>query len=219
MGKDEDRWYGSFKPILGLIAVAQGAGLTDVQLAAISGKEVEQPLRICKQYLDGELPEGPFRPFHKSFADFLLEDDKNTDYHIDDTDMHRRIADWYWQAHHPDGWQKCDDYGLTHLATHLVALRDDPKYGAKYREQLYQVICPQFMRAKRFRTRSDTAFAADVEKALETAATEVPVNWVQLVRDSLVYATLGSLATNIPPEILGPWLQPARWNVPSHMAL
>ena len=73
LGRDEDRWYGSFKPVLGLIAVAQGAGLMRAQLAAISGVEVEQPLRVCKQYLAGDLPDGPFRVFHKSFADFLLE--------------------------------------------------------------------------------------------------------------------------------------------------
>ena len=184
-----------------------------------AGKEVEQPLRICKQYLDGELPDGPFRSFHKSFADYLLEDEDNVDYRIDAAEMHRRIVDWYWQAHHPDGWQKCDAYGLTYLATHLVALRDDPRFGAKYREQLYQVICPQFMRAKRFRTRSDTAFAADAEKAIETAADRGPgeLGAVGPRFAGLCHAWIPG--NQHPAGFLGPWLQPARWNVPSHMAL
>jgi len=117
LGRIEERWYETFKPVLGLIAVAQGEGLTKTQLQQITGKELEQTIRICKQYLAGDIPEGPFQPFHKSFADFLLDDNENVDYNIDATSMHRRIADHYWS--HKLDWSKCDQYGLENLARHL----------------------------------------------------------------------------------------------------
>src|SRR5262249_28548217 len=47
LGRDKERWYESIRPVLGLLAVAQGNGLTRTQLKRISGKEVELPLRIC----------------------------------------------------------------------------------------------------------------------------------------------------------------------------
>src|SRR5439155_9686615 len=79
LGKDNQQWFDLYEPLLGLIAVAQGDGLTAQQLADITGKDIRATLRVSKQYLSGELPSGPFRPFHKSFADFLLEEDTNAD--------------------------------------------------------------------------------------------------------------------------------------------
>ena len=116
---DEDRWYSDFKPVLGLIAVARGDGLSRTQIARVIGKDVEKSLRICKQYLDGDLPEGPFRPFHRSFADFLLEDEENIDYHIDAASMQRQVADHY-VLRFAGKWSECDEYGLRNLPTHLI---------------------------------------------------------------------------------------------------
>ncbi|MCZ7572412.1 MAG: hypothetical protein M5U01_27990 [Ardenticatenaceae bacterium] len=124
IGTDEDRWYERFKPLLGLLAVAQAPGLTRTQLEAVIGNDVERELRACKQYLTGELPAGPFRPFHRSFADFLLDDQENIDFHIDAAGMHRQIADYYWSRCHRN-WQRCGDgYGLDNLATHLFESAD-----------------------------------------------------------------------------------------------
>jgi len=139
LGEDEDRWYSDFKPVLGLIAVAQGEGLSGTQLSRITGKEVEQSLRMCKQYLDGDLPEGPFRPFHRSFAEFLLEDEKYIDYHIDAASMHQQIVDSYTGTY-SDDWEGCDRYGLRHLPTHLI--------GAKDWEDLLELLLGPFVRQK-----------------------------------------------------------------------
>ena len=68
LGKDEPHWFDLYEPLLGLIAVAQGEGLTTEQLTDIIGKDIRAALRACKQYLDGELPAGPFRLFHKSLC-------------------------------------------------------------------------------------------------------------------------------------------------------
>jgi hypothetical protein len=96
LGKDERRWFDLYEPLLGLIAVAQDEGLTAQQLTDIIGKDIRAALRVTKQYLSGELPDGPFRLFHKSFADFLLENEDNVDYRIDAKAMHRRIAKYYF---------------------------------------------------------------------------------------------------------------------------
>jgi tRNA uridine 5-carbamoylmethylation protein Kti12 len=128
LGKDEDHWYDIFKPLLGAIAVAQGNGLTRKQLEGIVKKDdLERELRICAQYLIG-MPDGPFRVFHKSFADFLTEDEDNADYHIAPTSMHRRIATYY-QRQYRDRWEKIDDYGIRYLLLHLLEF--DKQVGNK----------------------------------------------------------------------------------------
>jgi hypothetical protein len=86
LGRNEQLWSDRYRPLLGLIAVAQGEGLTARQPTGIANGDVDEvgdTLRRCKQYLVGDLPEGPFRLFHKSFADFLLEEKENLDYQID----------------------------------------------------------------------------------------------------------------------------------------
>ncbi|MGD2177739.1 MAG: hypothetical protein PVG71_07940, partial [Anaerolineae bacterium] len=124
LGAHEDKWYQVYRPILGLIAVARGAGLTREQLERFTGgdRQIDLPLRVCKQYLDGDLPDGPFRPFHRSFSDFLLEDEDNPDYHVQAEDMHRGIANAYWETVR-GRWLDSDEYGLRHVLFHLAGAR------------------------------------------------------------------------------------------------
>jgi len=119
LGSDENRWYEIFEPLLGLIAVAQGDGLNRDQIECMIDKDVRKALRVCKQYLTGNLPDGPFRPFHQSFADFLLRDEKNVDYHINAIQMHRQIAEYYLKKYGKQ-WKNCDPYGLHYLPTHQI---------------------------------------------------------------------------------------------------
>jgi tetratricopeptide (TPR) repeat protein len=92
-----------------------------------------------------------------------------------------------------------DDYGLRYLMVHLYAVRND----VSHRPELYQLICQPFMQQKRLRCGSHQPFAADVALAIEAASAEEPPNILELVRGSLLNATLGSLATLIDPEVLG----------------
>jgi hypothetical protein len=126
LGRDDTLWFETYEPLLGLISVAQGEGLTADQLASIIGHDIRHPLRTSKQYLSGHLPNGPFRIFHQSFVDFLLKEQSNEHFHIDATAMHRRIADYYWLAHHASvsplkSWLAADPYAHTHLAYHASA--------------------------------------------------------------------------------------------------
>src|SRR5262249_30698881 len=119
LGKDDGRWFDLYEPLLGLIAVAQGDGLTEQQLTNIIGKDIRATLRASKQYLSGDLPNGPFRPFHKSFADFLLDEDTK-DFQIDGAAMHARIANWFFSKHRGK-WNECkDEYALRYTPLHFA---------------------------------------------------------------------------------------------------
>jgi tetratricopeptide (TPR) repeat protein len=85
-------------------------------------------------------------------------------------------------------------YMLRTLAAHL---RD-----ARQHQRLYALIDKPWMDLKRERTASQRAFAQDVEVALQAAAAGQPPNVMQEVRCSLIFATLGGLATSSPPIAL-----------------
>jgi hypothetical protein len=190
LGRVEDRWYEAFKPVLGLIAVAQGEGLTKTQLQQITSKELEQVIRICKQYLAGDLPEGPFRLFHKSFADFLLDDEKNDDYQIDGTSMHRLVADHYWRQR--ENWSKCDDYGLMFLPRHVKESRNN--------ELLFELVATQgWSTAKRSRFHDPALLLDDLDLAMRTAGELSPPATAVLVRSSAASSQLIGAA---PPLIV-----------------
>jgi hypothetical protein len=73
------------------------------------------------------LPSGPFRPFHKSFADFLLEEDDNTDFRIDGTAMHARVAEHFFLQHRGK-WGKCaDEYALRYTPLHFAEAARGPE--------------------------------------------------------------------------------------------
>lgn len=212
LGVDEDRWYEIFRPVLGLIMVGQDEGLTAAQLEWLTGQEVEPVLRVCKQYLDGELPIGPFRPFHRSFAQFLLEDEGNVDYHIDAVKMHMKIVEQYWTTYRGD-WQRCDDYGLNNLATHLFECRDI--------ERLQALINESWIRTRYERSNySYDSFLADVELTWQATekTDEEQINRNQRasylaeeVRCALCFASISSLSSNIAPTLISTLVKQGVW--------
>jgi WD40 repeat protein len=122
LGEVRQAWSDRYRPLLGLLAVAQGEGLNCAQLARILNREPDEvgdTLRRCKQYLSGELPNGPFRPFHKSFADFLFEDKQNCDFHVDAMQWHKTLLDHYTD-NFSGRWVDCDAYGFAYLLVHAI---------------------------------------------------------------------------------------------------
>lgn len=204
LGRDDRSWFELYEPLLGLIAVARGPGLISSQLAAITGRDVRAALRACRQYLSGELPDGPFRPFHKSFADFLLEHDDNLDFHVDAQAMHARIADHYWSRHHDD-WSGCDDYGLENLAVHLLA--------AGHFERLGALIGPGWMQERVSRAAGRySGFVEDVTAAWQPARKAALAQieqrddgWdglARCLRLALVRSSVNSLSSSVPPDLV-----------------
>src|SRR4029079_14341039 len=80
LGANRARWNDVYRPLLGLIAVARGDGLTREQLIGITDlaeDTASDVLGVCAPFLVGGNGSGtPFRIYHQSFRDFLLEDPK-----------------------------------------------------------------------------------------------------------------------------------------------
>jgi hypothetical protein len=157
-----DHWEERYRPVLGLLAVARGEGLTGDQIARFSRQkrsQVDGILRRCEQFLAGPDDKGRVRLYHQSFRDFLLKD---ADFHVYPDEANAGIADYYWQAHHPD-WQGCDTYGLDSLASHL--------YHGGQSGRLYELISKNWMMA-RHETGDYAGFVDDVNLAWQAAIAE-----------------------------------------------
>jgi len=198
-------WEEKYLPILGILSVAFDA-LTRRQLSQLSG--VPQPyvdslISSLRQFLDEvrSMGEDFYQIYHRSFGDYLLDPSRNREYPIDGDAQHQHIVSDYrgtspmWDA---VDWSKVDDYGLRHLTDHLYALR----HLAAYRQEFQRVICKPFMQAKRIREGSHRAFAANVSLAITLSGDETPPDLVSQIRNAVLYATLGTVANNIPGEIL-----------------
>ncbi len=121
--RDDRAWSTRFGPVLAPLAVAQDEGLTTEQLRLVAGRLGEEPLtrtairevtRTARQFLDGPAPDGPFRVYHQSFADFLVDPEQNPDFLIDAAETHEAIVAAY-AATDPLSW---DDYARRNLALH-----------------------------------------------------------------------------------------------------
>ena len=171
LGPNDRSWFALYEPLLGLVAVSRGKGLTTSLLAAIVGKgDVRVPLRACKQYLSGELPDGPFQIFHKSFTDFLLElNSTNADFRIDARTWHARIADHYLDA------DRIDAYALASLCAHLLA-------AGRLGEAIVR-IDPAWMEVHRAQAQGSYAgFRADVELVRAAASASASASVPQLLQ-------------------------------------
>lgn len=117
---DDRDWRDLYRPVLGLLAVARGDGLTDSNVAGGSGLDRERArdaLRVCRQYLTGPNADGSYRIYHHSFREFLLADPSTR---IDPAVQDERLAD-YLIAQYGEDWGSCTDaYALAFTPAHLV---------------------------------------------------------------------------------------------------
>ncbi len=208
-------WLSAYAPLMGVLSVAQES-LTQFELQVFTGlpeSDICEYLSDLQQFLEEESPSeknGKRRYFlyHQSVIDFLGlqelvfgEKQLRNKYYLSAKEWHTRIVDHYrpgnleWEQ---VNWGNVEDYGLLHLAVHLHALKD----VEAYRQQLYELLCKSFMLEKFARYGSYQSFASDVVLAIDTACAEKPSNMMQVVRGCLIYATLGSLVTNVPLEML-----------------
>jgi hypothetical protein len=107
-------------PIVGLIAVARGDGLTREQLIEIIGiaeEDAYDVLTACGEYLAGGEEDSPYRIYHGSFREFLLTDKKYTVY---PAERHADIAR-YCEDKCGINWATSkDEYALMHTPQPLV---------------------------------------------------------------------------------------------------
>jgi tetratricopeptide (TPR) repeat protein len=185
----------SVKYLLGYLVVSKG-GLTRADLADISSDDpldslvVDPAILRLQRFVLGDEKLG-YRLCHDRFKDWVTQNK------IMPLDRSKYLGNLlaYCARWRPDGSR----YALTHYARHLAdAGGDDPDRI----EELYNLISNDWMRAKLAEFYSPQPFSEDVELAI-AAASQEPINWAQLVRGCLLYASLGSMATNVPPEVLG----------------
>ena len=92
------------------------------------------------------------------------------------------------------GWaQHASEYAFKHYAEHLKISGRNP--------ELYYLICKEWKGAKFARYSNHQSFSLDIDIAIQAAGEEI--NLPELVRVCLLYTTLGELATDVPPDILG----------------
>lgn len=122
LARSDEEWR-RHRPLLGLIAAARGEGLTRRLLRAsgLERTDVEDVVRVLRQYLSGNLPDGPFRLYHQSFREFLVEDDVRS---VDAANAERTLATFLFDEYGGE-WEADRSYerayALAHLPAHLVA--------------------------------------------------------------------------------------------------
>jgi hypothetical protein len=185
IGPNRALWRDQVRPLLGLVAVGQGAGLNRGQLDRITRQDTEGTLETWKQYLDGALPDGPFRPFHKSFADFLLDDARNQAYHVDGPRTHERLVDYYWPAANgAKPWAGWDAYARHYLPTHLAdAAQGRPtNEGHPLVERLVRLMTnDEFQAEYRLHVKDLAALQADLDRTLRAAAADLDPTALRLI--------------------------------------
>jgi transcriptional regulator with XRE-family HTH domain len=200
-------WEAEAAPLLGTLAVAQ-QGLTEAQLAALTGISRSTVRRILKQYrpwldADESVPtsERAYALFHRSLADFLLDPDAAEEFWLEAMEQHQRVVDAAWAAF-PDPTAVGLDhllagYALRHLVYHVR------RAGTGYRAQLEELLAPSMRRAKRRIFGSDAVFSQDLGEAITAALEHEPrqsLPW--LVRYGLIDASLLSITAVVPPALL-----------------
>ncbi len=192
---EQDRsWEKELRPILGGTAVAQGPGLSRSAIARFTqrgpGPDLVgtlDTLKACKQYLVGSFNEGPFRLFHQSFSEYLLEDQQDSSFTIEAFAPHGDIVRHYWpateKAPKEENW---DDYGRLYMPLHLARASEIPDDDERHRlaSLLAQLVVEPVLGGQRAPTnQEETArLENDLLQALQTACTDpqdagLPLIW------------------------------------------
>jgi hypothetical protein len=143
LARDGASWEDRYRPVLGVLAVARGDGLTAEQIAGASGltrSQLAGPLRASAQYLSGPEPDGPYRIYHQSFREFLIGDPY---YRVDLQEANQAVAQSLLRRF-AGNWLGCtDSYSLSHTPSHFVeAIRstEDPAVREKLAHELTTLV-------------------------------------------------------------------------------
>ncbi len=133
VGEDSTKWQANYRPVLGALAVARGAGLTRQQILSISGlhrSTTDDVLKACSQFLAPSPPQGPFRFYHESFREYLQSDEDPT-FQVYPAEAHETIGHFF-VGKYGANWGLCpDEYALQYTPIHLL----EAAYGAEPAER------------------------------------------------------------------------------------
>lgn len=181
VGLDEKEWVELYRPVLETLAVAEGEGLTGLQIARITGlgqSQVDEALVAIGTLVVAD-DNNRLRFFHVSFRDFLLSANA-AQYRIDAELANLKVGRALANACRPS-WLLCeDDYALTYAARHLVdalGMRGPMARGSGEdvtRSQLRSLLMhSDYLRSKTRRI-GLTAVLADIRASNEVGALEEP---------------------------------------------
>ena len=170
VGFNTERWSSHYRPVLGLLAVAD-EGFTADELAAITGQprsEISDNLRLVQRLVIEFPASRRFRLFHPSFATFLLID---TEYGVSAVEARETIAG-YFVHQHAEHWDAAPDLAVRDTDRFLVAAiaaTTDRHKARDLAERLAELLLDQtFLAAKLARGGS-----ADLRKAIEAVVQAV----------------------------------------------
>lgn len=197
-----ERWRSEHSRVLGALAVAREE-LDVPQLARYTGLPqpiVHQVVAEMRQFLEIAPREAgdAYRIYHLSFVEYLLDQNAAKELACDPRDQHLRIVEAWARDTALHRWHDSDEYALRHIAVHLRALRDDPRWT----EALFSLVSCEWMVAKRERLGTDLSFARDVTFAAATAESMSPRRTVEWLRAVCVLATLRSRVAAVPAKAL-----------------
>ena len=135
-----NEWKNNYQDLLGIIALQQGQGFSGLLLRKILKRknenvDINSNISKLRQFVDGnytiipglDLPKGPFHIFHKSFADFLLnEENNNQSFKVNTLNIHKLLVEYCKdkinkinnENDHPD----VEDYFIQYLSYHIYQL-------------------------------------------------------------------------------------------------
>jgi WD40 repeat protein len=116
LSRTNQAWSDRYRPLLSLLVVARGAGLTWSMLADITGippSHLDDALNRLRQYLIGPWPDGPLRLYHESFREYLIT---APDHQVYPQEAEQQLAQSLAAA--PQS-----DYARAHRAAHAAAAR------------------------------------------------------------------------------------------------
>lgn len=194
LAADTRAWNNVYRPVLGLIVVALGDGLTRAQIIGITGlaeDSADDVLTACAEFLVGG-GNSAYRIFHQSFREFLLKDKP---YGVYPGERHASIARWL-DDRNGANWEKCtDQYALRftpqHWAEAAQLSTDDAR--AKRTQALVEIVLnPRYQRAFERRVGNLLALRDHVFRAVQVTALNESDDMLPWV----LRAPLGYLAFN-----------------------
>jgi tetratricopeptide (TPR) repeat protein len=175
--------------VLGVLLVAHGA-MTPEDLAGVLAVPVRQVYKVIAPIQRFLIGRDQVELMHLELRAVISERFSQRERQ----EYRRRLLAWC-SSFAADGWpDDTPDYVLANYASHL--------YEAGDHDKLYRLLDRPWMELQAARTHSHQAFARDILLAVDAADREDPPNFVQQARGSLIYATLTSLATNVPSNLL-----------------
>jgi hypothetical protein len=173
MASNPNRWNDIYRPLIGPIAVARGDGLTKPQLVGITNLAEDTAadvLKVCEQYLvGGGNDDIPYRLYHQSFREFLLQDKQ---YCIYPAERHAAIAR-YMQDKCGASWRECaDEYALRYTPAHWAdaATLSEPQRETRTQTLVDLVRNAKYQRRFERRINDLPMLQGYLERAVQVAA-------------------------------------------------